>query len=101
MFSTDYFRRQGVSTMTVKELFDFITDLSINADNIDSYIDRLMAVTSQRSIAETTEQEKVDEAVSGNCRGTVKPFARSHRPICMTSSRCLSGILWYVLSGQL
>ncbi len=52
--------------MTVKELFDFITDLSITVDNLDEYLDRAMQISAQRSHQETSQQEKVDEEVS--CR---------------------------------
>ena len=49
--------------MTVKELFDFVTDLSITDDNVDAYLDRAQEIASQRTLEETTEQEKVDEEV--------------------------------------
>ena len=32
---TDFFKKNSVCTMTVKELFDFVVDPSINSDNID------------------------------------------------------------------
>ena len=50
-------------TLTVKELFDFVTDVSINADNLDDYLDRLMDVASNRSLQDLTAQEKIDEEV--------------------------------------
>ncbi len=49
--------------MTIKELFDFITDLSINPDNMDDYLDRAMEISSQRSLEDITDQEKIDEEV--------------------------------------
>ncbi|XP_064624994.1 serine/threonine-protein kinase RIO1-like [Lineus longissimus] len=59
----DYFRKNGVSTMTVRELFDYITDPSITTDNADDYLDKIMEVTSHRTIDDITEQEKIDEEV--------------------------------------
>ena len=50
--------------MTTKELFDFITDISISADNIDEYLERAMTISSQRTYEQLTEQEKVDAEVS-------------------------------------
>ena len=50
--------------MTIKELFDFVTDLSITSDNIDDYLERAMTISSQRTIDEISEQEKIDEEVS-------------------------------------
>ncbi len=63
---TDFFRRNAVCTMTVKELFDFITDVSITTDNLDAYLEHAMEVTSQRTVEEVSAQEKVDEEVFKN-----------------------------------
>ena len=60
---SEYFKKKGVCTLTVKELFDFVTDVSINADNLDDYLDRLMDVASNRSLQDLTAQEKIDEEV--------------------------------------
>ncbi|XP_035696563.1 serine/threonine-protein kinase RIO1-like [Branchiostoma floridae] len=59
----DYFVKNGVAVMTVKELFNFVTDININTDNIDEYVDKAMEVASSRSIQEVKEQDKVDEEV--------------------------------------
>ena len=58
--------------MTVKELFDFITDLSITDNNLDDYLDKAQEVASQRSHEDTTAQEKVDEEV-----GTIVLISRA------------------------
>ena len=50
-------------TLTVKELFDFVTDLSITADNLDEYLDHCMALASSRTLEDITAQEKIDEEV--------------------------------------
>ncbi|XP_052774418.1 serine/threonine-protein kinase RIO1-like [Mya arenaria] len=60
---TEYFRKKGVSTLTVKELFDFVTDVTITADNLDDYLDQCMQMTSNRNIDDVTEQDKIDEEV--------------------------------------
>ncbi len=49
--------------MTVKELFDFITDLAITENNLDEYLERAMIISSERSHHDVTEQEKIDEEV--------------------------------------
>jgi len=49
--------------MTVKELFDFVTDLSITDDNVDDYLEKAQEIASQRTLEETTAQEKIDEEV--------------------------------------
>ena len=55
--------------MSVKELFDFVTDLSIANRHVDVYLEKAMAVSCQRSPDDLTEQDKVDEAVSPVQRG--------------------------------
>ena len=59
----EYFKKKGVCTLTVKELFDFVTDLSITADNLDEYLDHCMALASSRTLEDITAQEKIDEEV--------------------------------------
>lgn len=46
--------------MTVKELFDFITDPTINDTNIDEYLEKAMQIASNRPSA---ENDKVDDEV--------------------------------------
>ncbi|KAL5009412.1 hypothetical protein ScPMuIL_014993 [Solemya velum] len=63
---TDYFRRKGVCPLTVKELFDFVTDITITPDNIEEYLDKAMEMSASRTIDDLTQQEKVDEEVFKN-----------------------------------
>ncbi|XP_023234080.1 serine/threonine-protein kinase RIO1-like [Centruroides sculpturatus] len=58
-----YFRRKGVPTMTIKELFDFITDPNINNSNIDDYLSKMQEVTCNRTAKEMSEKEKLEEEV--------------------------------------
>lgn len=51
--------------MTMKELFDFVTDPTIDDDNITAYLDRAMEMASQRTVEDITEQQKVEEQVRG------------------------------------
>ncbi|XP_041357623.1 serine/threonine-protein kinase RIO1-like [Gigantopelta aegis] len=60
---TEYFRKNQVSTMTIKELFDFITDLAITEENIDDYLDKAMSISANRTYQDVSEQEKIDEEV--------------------------------------
>lgn len=63
---TEFFKKKGVSTLTVKELFDFVTDISITADNLDEYLERCMEITSKRTVEDVSEQDKIDEEVFKN-----------------------------------
>lgn len=47
--------------LTVKELFDFVTDPTINDSNMEDYIGKLMEIASNR--LNLTEKEKVDDEV--------------------------------------
>lgn len=40
-FHPDFFVKHGVAVMTVRELFDFVTDPSITCHNIDQYLDKV------------------------------------------------------------
>lgn len=37
----EFFVKHGVAVMTVRELFDFITDPSITCSNMDQYLDKV------------------------------------------------------------
>lgn len=37
----EFFVKHSVAVMTVRELFDFITDPSITCNNIDQYLDKV------------------------------------------------------------
>ncbi|CAL1546050.1 unnamed protein product [Lymnaea stagnalis] len=60
---TDFFRKRNVPTMTIKELFEFVTDTNITAVNLDAYLEEAMKTSAERSNDDITEQEKVDEEV--------------------------------------
>ena len=60
----DFFKkRHSVSTMTVKELFEFVTDPTITEANIDEYLDQVQQCAVQRSKVDLTQQDLVDEEV--------------------------------------
>ncbi|XP_012564707.2 serine/threonine-protein kinase RIO1 isoform X1 [Hydra vulgaris] len=61
----EFFRKHGVNVMTVKELFDFVTDPLINEDNIEQYLETLQEVSSKRSI-EDVVHNVVEEEVFKN-----------------------------------
>uniref|UniRef100_A0A8C9MEJ8 Serine/threonine-protein kinase RIO1 n=1 Tax=Serinus canaria TaxID=9135 RepID=A0A8C9MEJ8_SERCA len=59
----DFFQKHNVAVMTVKELFEFITDPSITSENIDDYLSKAMEIASKRTEEERSSQDKVDEEV--------------------------------------
>ncbi|XP_009324743.1 PREDICTED: serine/threonine-protein kinase RIO1 isoform X2 [Pygoscelis adeliae] len=59
----DFFQKHNVAVMTVRELFEFITDPSITSENIDDYLSKAMEIASKRTEEERSSQDKVDEEV--------------------------------------
>ncbi|XP_048451543.1 serine/threonine-protein kinase RIO1 [Rhincodon typus] len=62
----DFFRKHGVAVMTVRELFEFVTDPSIMEDNLDAYLEKAMEIAAERTEEERSNQDKVDEEVFKN-----------------------------------
>ncbi|CAD0200687.1 unnamed protein product [Chrysodeixis includens] len=58
---SDFFRKRGVATLTVKELFDFITDSTINEANLEECLEKLSEKAASRNFEEMTAQEQVEE----------------------------------------
>lgn len=63
---SEFFRKKEVSTMTVKELFEFITDPKLKEDAVDAYLEEMSERIAERDIDDITEQEKVEEEVFKN-----------------------------------
>lgn len=63
---SDFFRKKGVATLTVKELFDFITDSSINENNLEDCLEKLSEKAASRDFDEMTAQEQVEEEAFKN-----------------------------------
>lgn len=63
---TKYFRRNGVATLTIKEVFDFITDPSVTESNMEEYLDKMNEKAAERSVEDTTAQEMIEEEVFKN-----------------------------------
>lgn len=60
---TDFFAKKEVATMTMRELFTFITDPNITEANMDEYMQRISKQIANRDINHLSEQEKVEEEV--------------------------------------
>ncbi|CAL8466744.1 g6280 [Coccomyxa elongata] len=57
----DFFRRAGVATLTVRELFDFVVDPNINAGNIEAAVDALIKVASSRPAVQDPEDAMAEK----------------------------------------
>lgn len=58
----DFFRKSGVATLTVRELFDFCTDPTIKDEQVGEYLDRMREIVANRPTMKSTEEE-VEENV--------------------------------------
>ncbi|XP_018335842.1 serine/threonine-protein kinase RIO1 [Agrilus planipennis] len=63
---TAFFRKQEVAVMTIKQLFDFITDPSINERNMEECLEKLAEIAAKRTLEEISAQEQVEEEVFKN-----------------------------------
>ncbi|KAL1129195.1 hypothetical protein AAG570_013725, partial [Ranatra chinensis] len=61
---TEFFRKKEVATLSVKELFDFITDPTVTEGKLETYLDKISERAAQKE--EPTQQEVVDDAVFKN-----------------------------------
>ncbi|XP_065223898.1 serine/threonine-protein kinase RIO1 [Planococcus citri] len=76
---TDFFSKKGVATMSVKELFDFITDACINESNMEEYLDRIsekMLNTEPLSAEQQIEEEVFKKAYIPKTLTEVVDFER-------------------------
>ena len=60
---SDFFRRNQVCVMTVKELFDFVTDVTITEQNVDDYLEKMQEKAIARGLGEQSAEDEVSEAV--------------------------------------
>ncbi|XP_078253857.1 serine/threonine-protein kinase RIO1 [Rhinoraja longicauda] len=59
----EFFRKHDVAVMTVRELFEFVTDPSIAEDNLDAYLEKAMELAANRTEEQRSNQDKVNEEV--------------------------------------
>lgn len=57
---TDFFSKRDVKTMSVRQLFDFVTDPTINEDNMDAYLEKAQSLVEE---AGSEAMNQVDEEV--------------------------------------
>ena len=60
---TDFFHRNRVCVMTLRELFDFITDPTITDKNIASYLDRAQEKAFSRTHYKPSAEQEISDAV--------------------------------------
>ena len=83
----DYFRRQGVATLTVRELFDFVVDPGITEDNLDAALDNLMEMAGRWVWGGQAGVGRAGPCMLGSLRHRMQGSCRSrcfpaHVPLC-------------------
>lgn len=59
---SDFFKKNGVAVMAVRELFDFVVDPSIMDEDIDDYLEKMQKKIQGRGVQSSAEEE-IAEAV--------------------------------------
>ncbi|CAL7942943.1 unnamed protein product [Xylocopa violacea] len=60
---TEFFKKNEVGVMTVKALFDFITDPTVTEENMDNYLDKISEQMTQQNEQEADPKEQIEEQV--------------------------------------
>ncbi|XP_076069965.1 RIO kinase 1 [Oratosquilla oratoria] len=61
---TEYFRKKGVPTMTVRELFNFLVDPNVTHQNREKYLEKMKEIGATRKVM--TPEELIEEEVFKN-----------------------------------
>jgi len=61
---TKFFSNRGVtSALSVRELFDFVTDTNLDSDNVDAYLSKMQKKAQARADTEPTNEEIIEAGV--------------------------------------
>ncbi|GLJ45365.1 hypothetical protein SUGI_0954920 [Cryptomeria japonica] len=98
---SDFFKKNGVAVMTVRELFDFVVDPSIADEDVDEYLEKMQQKIQTRGTQSSTEDE-IAEAVFvqsfiPRTLGQVKDFEKDIDQI--TSGKNTEGIYYQTITG--
>ncbi|KAG1667555.1 hypothetical protein FOA52_014635 [Chlamydomonas sp. UWO 241] len=101
----DYFRRQDIATLTVRELFDFAVDGSINESNLDDALARLMEIAASRPIGSQADEDKVADNVFAQafiprCLDEVSTFERDQARMKAAGGGEVEGIYYQAITGM-
>lgn len=99
---TDFFCRKQVCTMGVKDLFDFVTDVTITDENIEQYLEKAQQKAITRS-EDISAEEKIFEAVFQNVYiprtlEDVKTYEEDYEKV-HASDVCAEDLLYTTVTG--
>eukprot|EP01018_Ginkgo_biloba_P016949 Gb_16907 [translate_table: standard] len=98
---SDFFKKNGVAVMSVRELFDFVVDPSITDEDIDDYLEKIQQKIKTRDLQSSTE-DQIAEAVFvqsfiPRTLDQVKDFEKDI--IQITSGNSTEGIYYQTITG--
>jgi RIO kinase 1 len=99
----DYFRRQGIATLTTKELFDFAVDPGVeDGEGLDAALDALMAAAASRPVVRTAEEEVAErvwaQAFIPKKLEEVTHYERDHKRL--VEGKDTEGIYYQSIAGM-
>jgi RIO kinase 1 len=99
----DYFRRQGIATLTTKELFDFAVDPGVGeGEGLDAALDSLMAAATSRPVVRTAEEEVAErvwaQAFIPKKLEEVTHYERDHKRL--VEGKDTEGIYYQSIAGM-
>ncbi|GFP80234.1 serine/threonine-protein kinase rio1 [Phtheirospermum japonicum] len=68
---SDFFKKNGVAVMTIRELFDFIVDPTIDDDSVDNYLEEVQQKILARGDVISAEEEIADSIFVQNVEADV------------------------------
>ncbi|KAI3806980.1 hypothetical protein L1987_22900 [Smallanthus sonchifolius] len=86
---SDFFKKHGVAVMSIRELFDFIVDPSINDDSVDSYLEEAQKKVLARG-DEISAEDEIADAV----------FIQSYIPKTLDNVKNAEADVMRLTSGQ-
>ncbi|CAM6008899.1 unnamed protein product [Sphagnum balticum] len=86
---TDFFRKNNVAAMSVRELFDFVVEPSLAEDQVDEYLEKVQERIMNRAV-EPSVEEQVAEAV----------FIQSYIPKTLDQVKDYEGDMTRISSGK-
>jgi RIO kinase 1 len=98
---TDFFGKKGVCVLSLRQLFDFVTDPTISDENIDLYLEKVLSIASEMVKIGVSEGEKVDEEVFKHSYipRTLNEVVDVERDLCHADEGRTDEILYKTLTG--
>ncbi|GFH17689.1 RIO kinase [Haematococcus lacustris] len=98
----DFFKRRGVATLTVRELFDFAVDPNIADEQLDAALDRLIELAASRpagSVEDEVSAAVFQQAFIPKCLDEVIHYERDHDKLQASNGKHVEGIYYQAMTG--